>query len=347
MRIDMPATDAWEKACERYRDGLPFRDANVHVQIYRGYQSAVWEISRSLARLFSHKKTIAIPAQSEPSLVKMAISFSEEGYQVEYLTPEIAASPEEWVKVHQSDLLFVLLPLDDMITGRKFDWTALLGALKDKRVFRLGLSHSEYRMREVQRPGLYDGEILSLTPERCLFVAGERCRVQPSVTPLLVWSDDATDGMSVLKWPESTIAAHREAVLQFEQNLPQGFRPFFDSNQVDRVYDRAVIWHPEIDGLTLASELVRVNIGKSGTGLFADQMDLIESMPKPGCDGDFETTSGCRWLDLRFSDWLMQQGWSSEKIRGTILIDAVQVGAEIKRRLEEVANKILQFQSSN
>lgn len=330
MRIDWPVIDAWEKLSEQYRSFLPFQDSAVNVQIYNGYQHALWEITHALAELFSHKQTIAVPALGEPAIERIAVAFSAKGYNVISLTREQIAEPS-WLDAAQSELLFVVLPQDDAVTGELYDYTKLNEALKDKRIFRIQLSHAKHRFEAINRPALFESHILSLTPDRALFVAGERHRIQPPITRLLPWpADESTLAQESMRvFSESEITQMKKDVQAFEGSLPEGFHSYFNKKE-NRLYDRALFWHPEIDGLSLIDELA----SQSGV-----------QMQAPGQNTQFETTSTCRWQSPRYYDELIKRGFKPESIRGLCLARANIATQSLSDRLQSAANKILQIQN--
>lgn len=329
--MDLLEPNRWERLSDLYRSALPFTESSVQVQIYQGYQQSILEITRSLASLFSHKKTIAVSDRAEPALLDLAASFSSDGYKIKTLSREDIEDPSEWFPDLQSELLFVLVSQDDPVTSRLNDFGPLFDAMEAKRVFKLVLSHATHRFGDLKRPGPYEGRILSLRPDRALFVGGERCRVQSTVARILPWEMDDPGTVGALLKPWTPVEADRlkEAVLGFESALPEGFHPYFKSSD-SRLHDRAVFWHPELDGLSLITEL-------------ASRLSI--SLMAPGQTGLLETTSGCRWSCIRYRDWLLQQGESPECIRGLVMVSAEIADQRLLESLNLAAEKILRIQS--
>src|SRR4051794_19072083 len=118
MRIDLPLNDVWLALCAQYKAELPFKDEKgYHAQVYLGYQHALWEIAQGLGKLFAHKKTIAIVEPTEPAFEHVAVAFSENEYTVKTIKAADLEKPEAWIDPIQNDLLFVLFPEDDPVTG--------------------------------------------------------------------------------------------------------------------------------------------------------------------------------------------------------------------------------------
>jgi hypothetical protein len=338
MRIDLPEYENWSALSEQYRSVISLsepalRDPQVQIQIYAGYQHALWEVTRGLATLFSHKKTIAVVDKVEPAFESLAMAFAEEGYSIKVLSREEMEQPSVWVAQLQAELLFVLTSEDDPVTAgiRKYD--ALLESLKDKRIFRISLSHGLHCVRPLERPAPFEVRILSLTPERALLVAGERCRVHPPVVSRLPWAltkdEEIQSQLAVLSREAS--GKFQDEVMKFESRLPDGFLPFFKSGQ-ERIFDRAVIYHPDLDGLAVIDELARE------TGV---------QLPAPGRQTPLESTSPCRWENPRFAEWLLKSGQSEEIIRGMVVIAAEHLELVTPERLGKIAEKIRKIQSGN
>lgn len=330
MRLDLLRPDAWDSLCEQYRAELPFQDPGLHIQVYQGYRHALWEATQSLARLFPHKKTIAVVERGDPGFESVAAAFSSEGYTVQLLSDEVAESPDQWLPAIQGDLIFILFANDDPVTGRVYRWPALRAALKDKRVFVISLSHALHAFEPPVRPSPFELNVLSLLPERALLIAGERGRVRPQVAEILPWESsqrgDARIQLASLS-PEE-IQRLKTAVLSFEADLPAGFKPVFGANE-ERVWDRAVFYHSDFDGWAVADELARA----LGLGL-----------GKPGAPADIDSFSPCRWESPRLASWWVTKGGQADVMRGLIAISSSLLGPDLKLQLALAAERVRKIQ---
>lgn len=343
LRIDLPGPDAWESLCEQYRAALPMpvADPAVHVRVYLGYSHALWEVTQGLAKLFSHKKTIAV-VNGEPELESTLLAFSQEGYTVKSLTGDDLENPAAWLDEIQTDLLFVLWSEDDPVTGAVHRHEKLQAALKDKRVCRILLSHARHRFEPRSRPAPYEARILSLRSDRALLIAGERCRLQPLIAHRLPWACEATDAIAAALHVFDSARARelRAAVLDFESKLPSGFQTYFPpetgsepESEVGRVWDRSVLYHPDYDGLAVIDGLATMG---------------NEVLPALGADhASLETTSPCRWESPRLAEWLKVRGESTATIRGLVILDAQTLNAATASRLEEVAARLRRIQEGS
>lgn len=332
MRIDLQPNDTWTALSDQYRAELAkrlpiFAEAGMQVQVYQNYAHALWEITQSLAKLFAHKKTIAIAGQGELLFEPIATAFSEDGYTLKNLTREEIDHPSSWFDAVQTDLLFILYVQDDAVSGRLRNNEGLLAAVKDKRVFKISISHSAYRYQPLERPAPFEVRILSLGSERALMIAGERCRIVPPVARILPWPKaDETSIASELVFAEPDA---RERILAFEAALPEGFKPFFKSDE-PRVFDRAAIYSSEFDGSAVMDELARL-------GGFQKS--------KPGLSSELESTSPCRWENPRIKDWLLEREGSEEIVRGLVLIDAAAVNGDLPAYLTSAARHLRKLQN--
>lgn len=334
MRIDLPAPDAWAKLCDLYRTHLPTDESLSPMQavhVHAGYSAALWECTQGLARLFTHKKTVAVIGQTEPAIEAVAQTLSSEGYAVKYVAWSEVGDIAKWLDPIQAELLFVIYSKDDPATGRLFDVSKIEAVLKDKRVFRLALSHAAHRFSfDRSKLAPFEIRILSMCPERALIVAGERFRALPLLAPSLPWArvtrDDVMQDLGHLS--ENERVARRARVLDFESALPRGFRPYFASGDL-RLFDRAVICSTEFDGAALLDEL---------------SAKLGCSLASPGAEGLLETTSLCRWESRKLGAWLASRGDTEADIRGTLVIDAASADEKLLRSLEAAVDEVRNLQ---
>lgn len=327
MRIDLIPPEAWTTLCEKYRAKLPFPERDqVQVQIYSGYRHALLEITQSLARLFTHKKTIAVSSKTEPAFESVAVGFSEEGSVVQTL--EVATVKEQASKLATmtKELLFTLVSEDDPITGRLYDFSAIDLALKDQRLFRIKLSHQAFRTRALTKPGPYEIQILSLRPDLALVIAGERCRISPTLAPRLPWT---TPSAAMIEQDLASALSHKKEIEDFESKLPAGFHRYFAPGEA-RLDDRAVIWHPSFDGSAVIEELARL---------------LGENLTEPGETSKLESSSPCRWPSPRLVDWLIARGEKEEVLRGMVVIDAELLSKNLGPHLNQVATTLTKLQN--
>lgn len=329
MRIDISRSNAWIRVSEQCRSALPFYDAAVKVQAYMGLPHALYEATQGLARLYSHKKTIAVVTPVEPIVESVLIGFSEDGYTLKYLTEPEAADPTgSWLARVANELVFVIWSNDDPITGRLYDRGALNKVLKDTRIFRIGLNHSpRFIPQALTRPEPFETRILSVSDELAVILAGERFRVSPLIAAHLPWREEPVD-VHLKPIEESEIEKLKAKVLEFESKLPAGFKPYFSAAD-KRVYDRAVFYNESLDG----SALIELLASSAG-----------QSLAPAGKQNAFEALSPCRWNDQRLLDWLIKRGEKENAIRGLVLIDASAVHDGLVKKIEDAAATLHKMQ---
>lgn len=295
-----------------------------------GLPHALYEATQGLARLYSFKKTIAVVPPVEPVVESVLIGFSEDGYALKYLTEAEAADPTgAWLSNIANELVFVIWSNDDPITGRLYERSTLNDVLKDKRIFRISLNHSpRFIPQSLTRPEPFETRILSVRDDLAVILAGERFRISPLIAGQLPWPEEPDEVQ--LKPVEETEAERlKKLVLEFEAQLPAGFKPYFSESE-KRVYDRAVFYNESLDGSALI-ELLASSIG--------------ERIAPAGKQNKFEALSPCRWNDQRLLDWLLNRGEKESVIRGLVLIDASAVQDDLVKKLEEAAATLHKLQS--
>ncbi len=334
MRIDLPLKETWSAVSEQYRAVLPSLSATTQVQVYAGYQHALQEATSGIARLFSHKRSIATVEPTEPAVAMVETAFAADAYHIRHLpvdTARVEAAATEPLLLDASDLAFVVLTVDDPVTGRLYDHSRLLSEIKDQRIFRIHLSHAAHGFGlGVCQPAPFEVRILSLSPERALLVAGERFKVLPTLAPRLPWHAPVavSDRLAVL--PDDRYQAQRKTIVDFESALPQGFRPYFASSDQQRLFDRAVIVADHLDGFAVIDELARVM--------------ALKLHEFPGGDDKLETTSPCRWNEPRITDWLLKRGESEEVVRGLFVVDPSLISPGLSATLNLAAQNLRSLQ---
>ena len=341
MRIDLIRPDAWDQLCDQYRAALPSQEPTSTVQVYRGFHHALWEATQSLAKIFPHKKSVAIVAQGEPAFDSIAVAFSAEGYTVHLIPGAQFGSPQDWpgggFAALQNDLLFVLAAEDDPITAELHVFPELASLLKTSRVFSIMVSHASYRFKKPEPVSPFAIRILSLDTDRALLIGGARCKIRPALAPQLAWKscDVNMIGQDLELVADQAREDLKAAVLRFETNLPAGFHAYFADEQKDeqwenRLFDRAVIYHLNLDGLAIISMLQELNIGR-----FAG----------PGEPADFDTMSPCRWESERMVNWLGAAGEASDALRGLVVIEARHLGPLMISALSDTSEFLLKIQN--
>lgn len=337
MRMDVPATESWYAVSNQIRAALSFHDPALHVHAYAGFQHALFEVTQGLAKLYSHKKTIAVIEPSEPALQQITVDFSQDSFTVVSLSRSDLLDPMVKLRPVLGDLLFVLVSEDDPVTGRLHNLAPLDAALIDQRVFRVKLSHADFRTQTVLRPASFEARILSFAPAFAVVVGGERVRIQPQLAPRLHWQlatwNDQVLPTNVGVTPNTQLIEGFEQLISTRALAGESqFRTYFNAGE-SRVFDRAVLIAKGLDGSAVIDALAQ---------------SLRLGLPSVGVDSPLDTTSPCRWNTPRFLDWLLLCGESEETIRGLIAIDVDTLRQfspeKIHHALLAVANDIEKIQ---
>jgi hypothetical protein len=338
MRIDLHDVGSWWRTCDVYREAVAqaypaLKDPALNIQVYPGLPFALKEIGLSLSELLLTKKTIVLVSDGEPEFENLAVFFSERGFQTLILTLAEFNKPGEWYTPIASDVLFVMYSKDHPITGEMYDLTAGLEGLKAARTHRIAISHFTHRFIPLLRPLPFELNLLSISSEVAVMVAGERGRIKPLLVDQLSWAmPDRTEIQKGLtQTDDETKSLRREAIENFEAALPAGFRAWFAPG-AKRALDRAVFFHEHFDG----SAVIELLSQKMAIGL-----------AKPGLAGLLETTSQCRWNQPRLGEWLEQQGMKPNVSRGLIMVDQSLISGELVQHLEAVTTELKRFQNGS
>jgi hypothetical protein len=319
--------DAWGRLSEQYRAALPLKEPALNIQIYAGVGHAVSEVTKALAKLYTHKKMIAVIEGVDPTFNKVAVAFSEEGFIVKSMSVTEATRAETWTPL-MDELLFVLTSVDDPVTGRLYPLES--AAFTGKRIVRIHVSHEAHRHEPMKRPDPFVANILSLTPDRALMVAGERVKIEPQIAPSLHWIPESLESLDdIRKNLRSQSTDFRSDVIKFESDLPSGFRAYFKADD-ERLFDRTVIYHPDFDGSAVIDEL-------------SQTMQI--QIARPGEVSPLETTSACRWESPRFNEWLLSRGETDSTTRGLVMISSDLIKKGLRVHLETAAAKITRLQN--
>ncbi len=306
MRVDLRIPDTWHKTNAVYHEALALGPGGYGVQSFLGVGHALWEVSMQLAQLQPNKRTVVFLKESSPVFETVAVHLSREGFRVRALTEAEMRAPAAWLDAALKDLLFVFSERDDPVTGELFELAELDDALREKRLYRLRVSHSWHTCFRPRAPGPQDVQILSLAPGRAVALTGERIRVSPPVAADLTWPEiskaeaEAHLALGSVADPEAAL----KRIESFEASAPAGGERVLAAGRA-RLPDRAVIAFRDVDGLALASELAR---------------SLGFPLAAPGEASQIETTSLCRWSDERVTQALLARGFAPEVLRGMLIL---------------------------
>ena len=336
MFLALPHLEDWYGLNSIYQAALGWQDdPQVSVQSYQNPEHACREICQALAQLFPHRRTIVYVKGVTPIFEPIASQMAKDGGNVKALSLEDLAQPAAWLEPMLKDLLYLLVPEDDPITGEVFNLGPLREALKDKRSFLLSVSHASFRCAEKwEKPSAYQIGVRVLSQVSCLALLGERTRLTPYLTPCLHWPEPR------LEQVKQEIALHAPGLLEqmracardLEASRPPGARALGFQPGSQRTGDRALYAFSDLDGLSFIEALARELKTEADAASF------------------LATTSLCAIGDSRLVDQglALRYGLSEQELRGLVVIGtayvaqknigdavaraAVSAAAEVRRR---------------
>jgi hypothetical protein len=305
MKVDLLHTFSWDETNDLLQAEFVAARAkfNGSLRCYFGLSQAVFEMAFGTALLFSHKKGMGLISGDSWVFEGVMPHLYKEGFQVQEERRhrlDVAA----FVGALKKETSFVLWSEDHPILGtcdhQKNE--ELDQALNDKKIFSIRVSHAAYRHHAVEmRP--YSARLCSLTPNLALAVVGDRVRVTPLVAHRMAWQPQET--LATVKFHLRDHQHSAELVSTFEQQCRQktGFQPYLTT--AERLYDRAVIHHPEIN----AEAVLQILKGQLGSPLAA-----------PMQEWDAEIVNACRWKPAP----ALRSWWeplpSEEVLRGLLIL---------------------------
>ncbi|HEX4923916.1 MAG TPA: hypothetical protein VFV50_07515 [Bdellovibrionales bacterium] len=327
MKVDLPASDTLKSLRAEIAARLAPKVPEKHdFRIHPSLSFAINEVTRGLARLFPHRRSISMIQGCGPYFDPLMSYFSAEGYSLQTL-PFSSLQSTDWIETLKKDTLFVLLSADDPLTGQLFETEAIQNLLEQKKIFSIVVSHAVHAYRPQWPSAPYKVHVLSGGSRFALSVLGERAL---KIEALLFGPADWAAGLGQeLDSFFEVKTEDRELVLRFEASGWGGSTPFF-AREAKRVYDRAAIFWGDMDGEAMIHELAA-----------ALQIPLLV----PGQESQLETASLCRWKGLKTLNWLTEQGVASEVSRGLVLISKNLLSDKLGEQIDKTRAHILKLQN--
>jgi hypothetical protein len=327
MKVDMPGFDLMKDVRSQVKDQLSTKGTNSpEFRLHPSLTFGINEVTRGLARLFPHRRSIAYIQGCGPYFDPLVTFFSAEGYSLQAL-PFTHLQQSDWIETLKKDTLLVLFSEDDPLTGQIFEIEKFQTALELKRIFTVSVSHSAHLYRPRWNVAPYWARILSGGSKYCLSLLGDRAsKLENLLFGPPDWIQIATNSFSdTLELREEA----QNAVESFEALCPAGGKPFFTRGTA-RLFDRAAIYWEDMDGEAFIHGLAQV---------------LKIPLNVPGIENRLETASLCRWKGLRSMQWLTEQGVSAEISRGLVLISKDLIYKNLPAEMQKVRDHILRLQN--
>jgi len=291
------------------------------VRSYFGLSHALNEVTRGLARLYPHKRSLAFIKGCGPYFEPLIKYFSMEGYQLQEIPIADVRKNNDWIEALKKDTLFVTMVDDDPLTGELFETQNINSILTSKKIFSVRLSHSAHLTEQTSdlTSDLYGARIFSGTSMCAITILGERAsKIEP-----LFFGDVSWNFAQEFTQAFARPLQNQKLIEDFESRKWAGAKPFFSPGS-KRIFDRAVLYWTDMDGEAFVTELSKIK---------------KKSSPKT-----LAAASLCHWGGLTKMDWLKLQGFNPEMIRGLVVISSSLIDDQLGPAMEAARAEILNLQ---
>lgn len=328
MKIDFYVPGAWHDLNDEIARGLGIESSKTQLQVFNGLFQALFEATQGLVRLFPHKRKMVYFRNLNPFFEEPMRALSREGFEVQDLNYS-HFKDLGWVESLAKDVLFVLAPYDDPMTGRIFESPSLLAKLEEKKIFLIRLSHGLHKVKDLTSTlSKFELRILSVDAQHSVVLAGERARFSSLMTSMMDWSKSSPQPIiSELKPKQTDWSENQKSILEFEKNLSPELQSLL-AGESDRIWDRAVVYNPSLNGEVVLARFLEQ---------LGDQAKLDEGEAK------LETLSSCRWPFGETFPWIKSQGFTPEQLRGSLIIDMSMLSAAHLNLLKKICQEELKL----
>ena len=298
MKVDLLHSFAWDEINESLDQqlGAQLGKGGAH-RIYQGLSQAVFEIVMGTALFYSHRKYYGILTGDTWAFDPIIPNLLKDGFQSQavragavdgHAAGKGSPGPKDWVASLSKETGFVLWSEDHPVLATYDAREELDAALNAARIISIRVSHQAFQTRPQDlRP--YSVRICSLAPDLALAQVGARFKSPPLFSHRMYW-----DKTAVLKRLPELLRGRqdRAAVEKFEEQFDGSARVNGLSRWPivgERIYDRALIFHPEVSSEFVAQSLA------SASGV---------TLKAPGFESNIEIVNRCRWQPAPgFSSW--------------------------------------------
>ena len=234
-------------------------------------------------------------------------------------------SSEKNLALSTNDVLAVVASQDLPLLGTMYDWGAERQLVAEYKTCFVQLSHCQHYCSGLeQKINTFEAYLYGFSGGMTLGAFGRRLRIDAPVAESMNWEK----GQVLVEIDKfSSRSESRDKVIEFESQNLGGCRPALQMER--RLYDRAVVYWKDMDGLAFVNQLAKELNKNEGSGT-----ELL-----------LETTSLIRWGGLKTMDWLNSLGYSLEQIRGMVVVDASLLNEIFFKKFMEAREVILQSQN--
>lgn len=333
MQINFRTSSEWSNLNEHISEYLNLNLEKNWVRVYQTTAQAIIETVVSLSKNFPLKKKLYYLKKMDPAFEAAIMLLAKEGFKVVELGFEVLDAPDEWSSGITKEDLFVLYSADDSLFGKTYDLSKFEKSLNEKNLFQIRVSNARHFYEGLPVPNVLNRnsiQIFNLGYEHALTLLGERARVGSIVAGQLNYQK-----LPDLGWVKNPRTSSEKLILDFESKNISGAQAFFKLsdgipltvNSNGRIFDRAVIYWPDMDGYAFIDRLAK---------------KLNMQLQAPGFDSRLETTSLSRWGGVRTMDFLAVHNLSPEQIRGLVILSSeIVANPNIVQIITQVRNEIL------
>lgn len=305
MRFDLLTANGWESSNEKAREFLApaVSETAFEARVAKGQAAGLLEVFTGTASFLSHRRTLGLVVGK--SWVQEAIlpHLLRENFAIKTFTMEQMRETSSVLEQLGAECSCFLWPEDHPVTGELYDGEALEEELVKKRIFSIRLSHHAFRTRPLKlRP--YAVRLCAVDPSLSVALLGARFKTPSWIAPLQSWNPrevGASLGAAMKGARED-----EKLVRAFEGGLRGGWQPLLSAS-APRLWDRAIVHHPEISGDEALHELRKI----IGAG----------DWPPAGLPTEVETLHLCRWDGtMKNLDW-WAGGPKPDQVRGLVALD--------------------------
>lgn len=282
MKLDLLTSLPWEDWNEAFRPHFKIQ-LDEQGRMYRGLAHAVNELVLGTAMFYSHKNSVTVIQGETWAFEAVMPHLYKLGFQVHETPRSQMTDWKSFVEALPPETNFVLWAEDHPLTGAFEDRTELDKLLAAKRIISISVSHSSHLFR-ARALSPYSMRLCSLTNDLCWATLGSRLKIPPLFAHRMEWTE--AEQRRILDLLSRLATEDQQSVQTFEAKvigLGLGFQavPF----AADRLWDRAVLLHPDLN-----AEALQTSLGLSqGAVVTCAQRSLPEFRTwwKPLPDDDF------------------------------------------------------------
>lgn len=328
MKINVTQFEAIEKIKESVRQALGI-PGNLNIEFGLDGLHAVNELSRSIADMHPHKRSIAVLGAQPPPIQEVAKNFAKQGYSVQEISFEFGDEAKmksalvAKIDTLKKDTLFVLTSDVEPITGLVYPTDLVQEILAQKSIYLLwyqsqaslqnGLKLPQNPLQAGIADAFYERQGLSL------IVKGERVTGEKLLWGDLRLSEEAIQTLTAEIKRLKDEPSEKKEVENFEKNLQQKLKDSVKllPKECPRIFDRAVFFTKGVNGDAMAHMLVQAGLEAS-------------------------TSDSCYWQDPHLNQWLPKLGFTQEDSQSCTVLAAKNL--RDSQTISKVSDVILKLQ---